>query len=161
MAMRRRLYPMPVEALVDHPELLAMPVAGAGMVFRLALHFWATGCRPLPSADHELRAIARAHPPTWRVWKASVLNVLEDIRPELEAYRLTRETKADQLRIAGQTGADRKRARKRARQAEDATLALASASPLPVREANPEARPNPMPVARAKARTLVDAPTGR
>ena len=60
MRKRRRIWPMPVEALIDSPDFLAMPAAGAGIVIRMALHFWQTDCRPLPVADHELRNIARA-----------------------------------------------------------------------------------------------------
>ena len=155
---RRKLYPMPVEGLVDHPELLAMPAAGAGIVFRLALHFWQTECRPLPTADHELRAIGRVHTPTWRHWKASALRVFEDIRPELEAYWLRRSTKADTLRIAAHTAAVGRRARKKRTQLEASALATGAApveaSALPRVEAARAERP--VRAKAAKARTLTD-----
>jgi hypothetical protein len=94
---RQPLYPLPVEGLVRNADFIAMPAAGAGMVIRLALHFWQTECRPLPVADHELMHVCRAHAPTWRRWKASVLSAFEAIRPELEAYFGARERKATTL----------------------------------------------------------------
>ena len=78
---------MPVEALVDHPEAMTLPAAAFGMLARLALHFHASQCRPLPTADHELMHIARAHAPTWRHWKARVLAILDDVKPGIEAYQ--------------------------------------------------------------------------
>jgi hypothetical protein len=66
---RRKLFPIPIEGAVDHPDFVAMPSAAAGSLFRIILHFWQTQCRSLPIADWELRSIARAHAPTWRRWK--------------------------------------------------------------------------------------------
>jgi hypothetical protein len=77
---------MPIETLVDHPDFIAMPCAGKGMVFALASHFWMTKCQPLPAADHERRSIARAHFPTWQAHKLKVANVLEAVLPDLERY---------------------------------------------------------------------------
>jgi hypothetical protein len=106
---RRKLYPMPIEGIVDHPDFIAMPAAGTGILFRLSLHFWRTQCRPLPIADHELRCIARAHSPTWRRWKSSVLKVFEAIRPELEAYYHLRESHGTTLSVMAQMRQSRQR----------------------------------------------------
>jgi hypothetical protein len=38
----------------------------------------------------------RAHLPTWRRWKADILRVFEDIRPELERYYQWRESLLEQ-----------------------------------------------------------------
>ncbi|MDE2570885.1 MAG: hypothetical protein KGM93_18445 [Sphingomonadales bacterium] len=100
---------MPIEALVDHPEAMTLPTAGFGILLRLVLHFWATECRPLPVADHELRSIARAHAPTWRRWKPVVLRVFEACRPELDAYYDLRETKRTTLSRLGYKTAGRRR----------------------------------------------------
>ena len=54
---RRKLFPIPVEGILYHPDFVAMPATGAGIPFRLVLHFWQTECRPLPVADHKLRSI--------------------------------------------------------------------------------------------------------
>ena len=84
---RRRIPTLPIETLMDHPVAMTLPAAAFGMLARLALHFHATECRPLPIADHELMHVARAHAPTWRRWKARVLETFEAIRPEIEGYR--------------------------------------------------------------------------
>lgn len=101
---RRRLYPMPVEPFVDHPLILTFPAAGFGILMRLALHFWTTECRPLPIADHELRAIGRVHTPTWRHWKAPVMQAFHEIQPELEAYFRLREARQTHLTRLGTIG---------------------------------------------------------
>lgn len=148
----RKLYPMPVDGLFGHPDLLTMPAAGAGMVLRLLLHFWATDCRPLPKADHELKAIARAHTPTWVTWKSSVLKVVADMEPALVAYWNERTTKSKGLRIAAREG-------QAARKARSVASHIAQTSPapemltLPAREANAVERP----VSRAKAKASVEA----
>ena len=104
---RRRIFPMPVEKLLDHPEVLTLPAAGMGILTRLLLHFWQSECRPLPVADHELRSIGRAHAPTWRHWKPVVLRVFEAIKPELQAYLALRQTKATTIQMLGQRGASK------------------------------------------------------
>jgi hypothetical protein len=101
---RRRLYPMPVEGLIDHPHAMALPAAAFGMLCRLSLHFWRTECRALPRSQDELRSIARAHLPTWRRWKADILKVFEDIRPELERYYEGRESRGGTIRMVALRG---------------------------------------------------------
>jgi hypothetical protein len=54
---RRKLFPIPVESILYHPDFVAMPATGAGILFRLVLHFWQIECRPLPVADHKLPSI--------------------------------------------------------------------------------------------------------
>src|SRR5580704_1239825 len=110
---RRKLFPIPIEGAVDHPDFVAMPSAAAGSLFRIILHFWQTQCRSLPIADWELRSIARAHAPTWRRWKLQILNVFEAIRPELEAYRRLRESHATTIRFAGRRGGQTSAAKQR------------------------------------------------
>jgi hypothetical protein len=101
---RRKLYPMPIEGLIDHPVARDLPAAAFGMLSRLCLHFWAAECRPLPKSEDELFAIARAHRPTWRRWKAQILKAFEDIRPELERYFQLRESKGTTLRLLSDRG---------------------------------------------------------
>ena len=106
---RRPVPPMPVEGLIDHPEAMTLPAAAFGMLMRLTLHFWSTDCRPLPIADHELRGICRAHAPTWRHWKASILRIFEAIRPEWEAARRARENRVENLIRLSQRSASMRR----------------------------------------------------
>ena len=102
---RRRVYPMPVEGIFDHPLFEAMPCAGAGILFRLCRHFWMTECKSVPIQDDELRAITRAHGPTWRRWRTDVMTVFGDVRPELEAYFRARELKLTAIKFAAHRGA--------------------------------------------------------
>lgn len=88
---RKPLYPLPVDALFHHPEWIALPSAGAGMLIRLCEHFWRTRCKPLPKDSDGLRAIARAHRPTWMHHEAAIREILADIEPELLAYYARRE----------------------------------------------------------------------
>lgn len=111
LAMARRLVPpMPVEGLIDHPEAMTLPAAAFGMLTRLTIHFWSTECRPLPIADHELRGICRAHSPTWRRWKGSILRIFEAIRPEWESARRARENRVENLIRLSQRSASMRRA---------------------------------------------------
>lgn len=95
---------MPIEAIVDSPDFIAMPSAARGILFGLLVHFWLTDCRPLPISDRELRSIGRAHVPTWKHWRGAVLATFEAVRPELEAYKRQRDTKANGLAIAAMRG---------------------------------------------------------
>jgi uncharacterized protein YdaU (DUF1376 family) len=136
------LFPLPVESILYHPDFIAMPAAGAGILFRLVLHFWQTECRPLPAADHELRSIARAHAPTWRHWRAQVLSVFDAVRPALEGYyelRLNKKTTLSRL-------AHRRHSQQRLKASQDSVAGLASIShhvmgPIPKREPARSVRP--------------------
>jgi uncharacterized protein YdaU (DUF1376 family) len=107
---RRKIPPMPIEGLYDHPEAMTLSAAAFGMLTRLALHFWSTECRPLPIADHELRGVCRAHSPTWRHWKASILRIFEAIRPELESTWQARENRVGNLIRLSQRSSSMRRA---------------------------------------------------
>lgn len=144
---RRRIYPMPVEALYDHPDFIAMPAAGAGIVIRLLLHFWITECRPLPVADHELRAIGRVHTPTWRHWKAQAMTVVEALAPDMRTAYQSRVNGTHGLRISGWKRAQAKKQEQGARAME---LARSSLEPLtaplqavPRRDPAPQRPPTP------------------
>ena len=90
---RRAVPPLPIERLHDNLLFIAMPAAGTGLVFRLIAHDWVSECAPLPSADHDLAAIARAHRATWRRHRPSIVSILSDVLPALDrarAHRLAR-----------------------------------------------------------------------
>lgn len=123
--MRKKLFPMPVDGVIDHPQALAMPPASYGMLMRIVHHYWATHCAPLPLSDDQLFSIARAHRPTWRAWKPVILQVFEAVRPAMDAYYTQRTTKTAGLRISASKGAAVRMA-----QASAARIA-ASAPPLP------------------------------
>lgn len=96
---RRRLYTLPIEPIIDHPRYIALPAAGAGILWRLIVHFWQTDCAPLPTQDDQLVAIARAHKPTWCAWKEDVLLIFNDVAPALSSSMSARITGASHLRI--------------------------------------------------------------
>lgn len=93
---------MPVEALVDHPQFIALPAAGRGILLSLLLHFWTTELAPLPKSDRELRSIGRAHVPTWKHWGPSVLKVFAEVAPALESYYRLRQVRGTTLSVMAQ-----------------------------------------------------------
>jgi len=89
---------MPIEDLLDHPRAIALPSAGRGMLFDLIAHFWLTECKPLPTDNESLRAIVRAHKPTWRNHEADIRAVIADLQPLLAQAWRNRAAIKDQLR---------------------------------------------------------------
>ena len=108
--MRRKLWPMPIAGIVDHPAAIAMQSAAYGALVRLCHHFWMTDCRPLPTNDRLLRQLARAHVPTWAHHKREVMQVFSDVRPELERAFSARRNRTDALRIVALRGGAKKTA---------------------------------------------------
>lgn len=113
--MRRKLWPMPVEGIVDHPIAIAMPSAAFGALLRLCIHYWASECRPLPGDDFTLRQLSRTHGPTWRHHKPEIMQVFSDVRPEIERAFTARRNRISTLRIAGMRGGEKKTAMAQAR----------------------------------------------
>lgn len=108
-AIPKKLWPLPVNGLFSHPDYVALPTAGRGMLLSLCEHFWRTGCKPLPKDDDQLFAIARAHRPTWRHWKAPILKIFRDIEPELAGYYALRLAKGTTLSFASHKGQAKRR----------------------------------------------------
>lgn len=81
---RRRIIKMPVDCIIDHPGFIVMGPAARGMLMTIVLFHWQTGFKRFMITGHELFAIARAHPQAWSKYRADILNILNDIRPELE-----------------------------------------------------------------------------
>jgi hypothetical protein len=109
--MARKIYPMPVQSLMESADLARLPAAGAGIVIRLCLHAWQTMPHPLPIADHELRAIARAHQATWCEHKALCMQVVNAWRPQALSYWNERERKATTLKFAARLGGAARKAK--------------------------------------------------
>jgi hypothetical protein len=156
--MRRRLFPMPIEALADSELAMTFPAAVYGMLTRLMVHYASTGCAPLPIADHELQHIARAHKPTWRRWKPQLMQALQAILPEIEAYHAFRMQRRGQLKIASWSGGARRAAVASANRLQQSTAPLAPditsfhqlghvphREPAPPRPQTPDKRP-PRPI---------------
>ena len=97
---RRRIPPMPVEALLDHPVRMSLPSAARGMLDDLLFHFWRTECRPLPKDDASLFAISHAHRPTWVHHRKDILKIFHEIAPEMERWRTWRDASLAPLTAA-------------------------------------------------------------
>ena len=83
---RRRLDPMPVEAIIDHPLAMTMSTNVFGATMRILLHYWNSECRPLPEDDRELMLISRSGRRVWIESKAQVMTVVRDVLPAFDRY---------------------------------------------------------------------------
>jgi uncharacterized protein YdaU (DUF1376 family) len=128
---RPALFPMPVDGLFSHPNYVALPAAGRGMLLSLCEHYWRSACKPLPKDDDQLFAMARAHRPTWRHWRPTILALFDDIRPELERYHHARTTNATTINFAARNGGHAKQAKARLAALQDSTPAPVTPITLP------------------------------
>jgi hypothetical protein len=146
---------MPVEGVVDHPAFIALPVAGRGMLFTLLLYYWKTECRELSLSPAELFAVVRAHPTTWGTHKSVIMQIFEDLRPELYEYLQRRQQRRSIMQEVGARAAAKAHTK---RLQKNAPAQLPDTEQTPAREkeryervATPEergARPRVAPVKR-------------
>ena len=151
----RKLFPMPVQELFEHPAYVALPAAGRGMLLSALETFWRSDCRALPTNDDGLFATVKAHRSTWRKHKPEIMQVFHDVAPALVAYWRERSNKQEQLRIAARNGA----AIVKASRALAAVREQAPPAPVhvaPIREPTQAPRP-PKPADRPARARLTDA----
>ena len=67
------------------------------MLMRLVAHYWLTEGRPLPTSDHALLVLARAHKPTWYQDRETIKAILKDIIPQLDRAREARDARFENL----------------------------------------------------------------
>jgi hypothetical protein len=115
--MHRKLYPLPVQELIENPRFKRLPVAGRGMLITLILYFWETECHPLPTSPHDIFCIVRAFRPTWKHYHEEIMLIFEEVRPSLETYFKVRQAGLTSLRQMGKLGGAKVRARALARKA--------------------------------------------
>jgi hypothetical protein len=113
--MPKKLWPLPVQGIFENPDYIALPVAGRGMLWSLFEHFWRTDCKPLPIADDQLFAVARAHRPTWRHHRETILRIFNASQAELAAYKHARDNRLTHIKFAQKAGAATTNAIRRAR----------------------------------------------
>lgn len=133
---------MPVGELFDNPAYITLPVGGRGMLLSMCEYFWRGACKSFPRDDDQLFAIARAHRPTWRHHKATILDVFNAWRPHAEAYWHLRDTKGTTIKFRQRNGGQATAAIRQAHAAEISTR------PQPIvlpRKEPPPARPRPLP----------------
>lgn len=107
--MRRKIAPFPLHLMLDHPRILVLPAAAFGMLSRLVFYYWQSECRPLPSSSDELRAVMRAHFPTFKAHKAELLSIFSELEPELErSFRAYKNRRENTIRLGQQGNAIRK-----------------------------------------------------
>lgn len=114
---RRRMFPLPVEGVVDHPQFIAMPAAGRGMLMTLILYYWQSECAPLPTKGSEIFCIMRTHTPTWATHKDTIMSIFNAVKPELDAYFQERKTRYEVTREIGDRGRSIQKLRTLARKA--------------------------------------------
>jgi len=130
---RRKIPAFPLHLLADHPAALALPAAGFGMLCRLILHFWLTDCKSIPKNNDELAAIMRAHRPTMAGHKAQILQIFNDLRPQIERAMQNYKTKQSTLLIVGQRGNATQQAQRAAQRVTDLPAAADPAALHPLR----------------------------
>lgn len=156
--MTRKLYPVPLQDVWDHPDFERMPAAATGMLYRLIQYYWRGACHSIPASENELRMVCRAHFATWKEWQPVILKVFSDVRPSLDAYHAFRTGTRQRLRIAAREAGAVKQARASVARIERSQHALAPTitnfhqlghvpqrEPAPPRPQTPDKRP-PRPV---------------
>jgi uncharacterized protein YdaU (DUF1376 family) len=89
---RRRLDPMPVEAIIDHPTAMTMSTNVFGATMRVLLHYWNSDCAPLPEDDRELMLVSRSGRRVWMESRDQVMVVVRDVLPAFDRYHHWRES---------------------------------------------------------------------
>jgi hypothetical protein len=127
----RKLFPVPLQPIWEHPLYETLPSAGRGMLLNVLESFWKSGCRPLPDSANALYCLARAHRSTWSTHSASILQIVRDVGPALERYHRLRETKGTTIRFVSRNGGHATAAKARAQSLADATPATVTPVTLP------------------------------
>lgn len=135
--MKRKIHDMPVEEVYLHPQFVALPPAGRGMLFTLLLHFWFSDCAPIPTSPGDLYGVCRPNARVWGTHKDMMLSIFNDVAPGLianMAYKKMRRQVAHELGNRGR-GIYRLRTLAKKQAAHGAREDL-----VPQREANPTER---------------------
>lgn len=75
--------PMPVHVVLDHPAVRGLPNAAHHLILELAVAYWLTDCRDLPTANHDLAAIGRTDVSTFARHCNVITYALTQLRPLL------------------------------------------------------------------------------
>lgn len=93
-----RTLPMPVEIVLNNAVVISASGPAYRLILTLAIVFWGGQCRPLPTDDAGLCALARCGTSTWRKEKAAVRDALRQIIPQLERRHIRALQRADIFR---------------------------------------------------------------
>lgn len=120
---------MPIHLVHEHPGALALNSAAFGMLMRLVSHYWLTEGRPLPTTDHGLHVLARAHKPTWYEHRVAIKAILAELIPQFERARAAREARFANLSRLGDKGISSVRLNAMARKAHNASVSAPVIAP--------------------------------
>jgi hypothetical protein len=87
------------------------------MLNRLIWHYGVRECRPMPKADNDLQAIARAHRPTWIKERPEILAIFADLAPKFEGSLVNRTAALVRLRVSSARGGAARKAQLQAQKA--------------------------------------------
>ena len=137
---RRRLFPLPIENIIDDPIISTFHPAVFGMLCKIILHYWHTECAPLPTRSTDLCALARGHIPTWCRWQVEIMAAFERVRPSLDSYLIARQTKSTTIKHLQRHAVARSKAA-RLERSQRAQLALAAGAPMIAHKINATSPP--------------------
>ena len=126
---------MPIEEKIDSQLAMTFPPAAYGMFSRICEHFWTSGCAPLPIDTDQLRAIARAHVPTWRNWEAQIRQAFEEIRPRMEHALEVRGWRSESLAQLRERSLAARKIKKLAERENSAQMSASARAFVPKRKA--------------------------
>lgn len=96
---RRKIPPMPIEELIDHPRVILLPVAAFGMLTKVLMRFWAGECKRRHGSPAELFAWSEAHRATFSSHKQELQAILADLYPLYEHKWAVRLQKNEGVRL--------------------------------------------------------------
>jgi len=87
---------MPLDPIRECEHLVVAHGTVHHIVVQLAIEYWCSGCKPLPTEDYQLARLAKTYQPALARVRSTVILALADILPKLEkayirvsAYRKT------------------------------------------------------------------------
>ena len=121
---KARPLPMPVQLVVDHPTVITLPNGAFNAVLTLAVAYWRSECRPLPTGARDLMCIGRFDLRTYTKYKIGIHQCITLVCAKLaERYKEEADCQAARVRAA-----------RIARQARTAQQAAIHAAPSPPEE---------------------------
>ena len=76
--------PMPVELVVNHPEVIPLANHAYHGVLTLAVAYWRSECRPMPTTAKDLAAMARMDLRSWSAHGKAIVRCLNIVYPIIQ-----------------------------------------------------------------------------
>ena len=98
---KARPLPMPVQLVVDHPTVITLPNGAFNAVLTLAVAYWRSECRPLPTGARDLMCIGRFDLRTYTKYKIGIHQCITLVCAKLaERYKEEADCQAARVRAA-------------------------------------------------------------